>query len=81
MWHVILASVYGSMSMRSSLGIVGKHSIVSIFISEISLERSILISFSIFLTISASSPSFHAKEVSNRCADCLSSVWIVFFGD
>ena len=67
--------------MRSSLGIVGKHPIVSSFISEISLGCSILISFSMVLTISASSPSFYAEEVSNRCADCLGSVWIVFFVD
>jgi len=67
--------------MRSSLGIVENTSIVSSFISEIPLGRSILMSFSMVLTISASSPSLYAEEVSNCCADCLSSVWIVFFVD
>ena len=76
---MIPCSAQGSMSMRSSLGFVGKTSAVSIFISEISLGRSSLISFSMFLTISASSPSLYAEEVSNRCADCLGSVWIIFF--
>jgi hypothetical protein len=65
--------------MRSSLGMVGKGSMLSSFISEISFGCSILMSFSIFLSISASSPGLYAEEVSNRCADCLSSVWIEFF--
>ncbi len=81
MWQAIPGSVYVSMSMRSSVGVVGNVSIVSSFISEISLGRSILISFSMFLTISASSPSFYAEQVSNSCADCLSSVWVIFFVD
>jgi len=32
-----------------------------------------------FLAISASSPGLYAEEVSNRCADGLSSVGVVFF--
>jgi hypothetical protein len=46
---------------------------------ETSFRRSIFKSFSMFLAISASSPGLYAEEVSNRCADCLSSVGIVFF--
>ena len=65
--------------MRSSLGMVGKGSMLSSFISEISFGCSILMIFSMFLAISASSPGLYAEEVSNRCADCLSSVWVVFF--
>ena len=76
---MIPGSVQGSMSIRSSVGVVGKTSIVSNFISEISRGCSILMSFSMVLTISASSPGLYAEEVSNSCADCLSSVWIVFF--
>ena len=78
---MISGFVQGSMSMRSSLGIAGKASIGFSFISVISLGRSILMSFSMFLATSASSPRFYAKEVSDRCADCLSSVWIIFFGN
>jgi len=78
---VIPGSVQGSMSIRSSVGIGEKTSIVSNFISEISFRCSILMSFSMVLTISASSPGLYAEEVSNSCADCLSSVWIVFFVD
>lgn len=78
---MIPGSVQGSMSIRSSVGVVGKTSIVSNFISEISFGCSILMSFSMVLTISVSSPGFYAEEVSNCCADCLSSVWIIFFVD
>jgi hypothetical protein len=69
------------MSIKSSLGIAGNASIGFSFISAISLGRSILMSFSMVLATSASSPHFYAEEVSDRCADCLSSVWIVFFGN
>jgi hypothetical protein len=79
MWTAIAGSVQGSMSTRSSLGIAGKGSIVSSFISGISFGCSILMSFSMFLAISVSSPGLYAEEVSNRCADCLSSVWVIFF--
>ena len=78
---MISGFVSGSMSIRSSLGIAGKASIGVSFISEIFLGCSILMSFSMFLAISASSPSFYAKEVSDGCADCLSSIWIIFFGN
>jgi len=74
-------SVQVSMSNRSSEGFVGKTSIVSNFISETSLGCSIFNSFSMFLTISASSPGLYAEEVSNCGADCLSPVWIVLFVD
>lgn len=67
------------MFTRSRLGIVGKVFIAFSFISEISLGCSILMSFSMFLAISGSSPGLYAEEISNRCADSLSSVWIVFF--
>ena len=69
------------MFIRSSLGFAGKASSVSSFISEIFFGCSILMSFSMVLAISASSPGFYAEEVSDRCADCLSSVWIIFFGN
>ena len=78
-WQMIPGSVYGSMSVRSSLGIMENCSIVSSFIFGTSGACSILMSFSMFLAISASSPGLYAEEVSNRCADCLSSVWVVFF--
>jgi hypothetical protein len=69
------------MSVKSSFGITGNDSVGLSFISETFLGCSILTSFSMVLTISASSPSFYAEEVSNCCADCLSSVWIIFFGN
>ncbi len=78
---MIPGSVQASMFIRSRVGIVEKTSIVSNFISEISLGRSILMSFSMVLTISASSPGLYAEEVSNSCTDRLSSVWIIFFVD
>jgi len=59
--------------------LVGITSIVSKVNLVISLDPSIFMSFSMFLAISASSPGLYAEEVSNRCADGLSSVGIVFF--
>jgi hypothetical protein len=67
------------MSTRSSLGLVGITSIGSRLNLEPSLGFSIFKSFSMFLAISASSPGLYAEEVSNRCADGLGSVGIVFF--
>ena len=67
--------------MRSSSSVVGNVSIVSSFISGRAFGRSIFKIFSMGLAISVSSPSFYTEEVSDRCADCLSSVGIVFFGD
>jgi len=58
---------------------VGITSTVSRVNLETSLGRSIFKSFSMFLAISASSPGLYAEEVSNRCADGLSSVGIIFF--
>jgi hypothetical protein len=69
------------MSIRSSLWRAGQTSRVSSFISESFLGCSILMSFSIGLTISALSPCLYCEEVSDRCADCLCSVWIIFFVD
>jgi hypothetical protein len=75
----IAGPVQGSMLVRSSLGVVGITSQGSRVNLETSLVVSIFRSFSTFLAISASSPGFYAEEVSDRCADCLSSVGIVFF--
>jgi len=79
MLRVIPGSVYGSMSVRSSVRGVGITSIVSRVNLVISLGLSIFRSFSMFLANSASSPGLYAEEVPNCCADCLSSVGIVFF--
>ena len=75
----ISGPVHGSMLVKPSSMVVGNTCIVSsLFISETVFGCSILRSFSIGLAISASSPCFYAEEVSDRCADCLSPVGIVF---
>jgi hypothetical protein len=77
----IAGSVQASMLVRSSLGVVGMTSQGSRVNLATSPGLSIFRSFSMFLAISASSPGFYAEEVSDRCADRLSSVGIVFFVD